>query len=229
MVLDNSIWFPDFLLLELNNFVYQSLDDSNSEIIILGLIVMINSYKILMDSNQEFLHVHFFDEFIHDFAELEETFDDKSRKLGQGVVLFWFLQKAEEDAKNVSVIAVFKHPEHWRVQILEYKLSFFVLANLIEIINKQSGKKLLYKIVYTLLRDFPHDLFGRAWFVDDSDEVFCESQRNVLNLVSEDIFHDHCESVNQLIAAIDQSLQLILLILSLLSLIRTASGRNDFV
>jgi hypothetical protein len=37
------------------------------------------------------------------------------------------------------MITIFKHPEHWRVQILKYKLSFFVLANFIEIINKQSG------------------------------------------------------------------------------------------
>lgn len=83
--------------------------------------------------------------------------------------------------------------------------------------------------MYTLLRDFPHDLFGRAWFVDYSDKVFRESQRNVLNLVSENIFHDHCESIDELIAAIDQSLQLILLLLSLLSLIGTASGRDDLI
>lgn len=229
MVLDDCIWFPDFLLLELNDLVYQSLDDSYSEIIVLGLIIMINSYKILMNSNEEFLHVHFFDEFIHDFTKLEQTFDDQSRKLWQGVVLLGFLQKAEEDAKNVSVITVFKHPEHWWVQILKYKLSFFVLANFIEIINKQSGKKLLDKIVYTLLRDFPHDLFGGAWFVDDSDKVFRESQRNVLNLVSENIFHDHCESINELIAAIDQSLQLILLLLCLLRVVGTASGRDNLI
>lgn len=139
MVLDDCIWFPDFLLFELNDFIYQSFDDSYSKIIILGLIIMINSYKILMNSNKEFLHVHFFNEFIHDFTKLEQTFDDKSRKLWQGVVLLGFLQKAEEDAKNVSMITIFKHPEHWRVQILKYKLSFFVLANFIEIINKQSG------------------------------------------------------------------------------------------
>lgn len=43
------------------------------------------------------------------------------------------------------------------------------------------------------------------------------------------MFHDHCESINELIAAIDQSLQLILLLICLNDLIVYASDRDDLI
>ena len=195
----------------------------------MGLILMVDSDEILMDSNQEFLHVHLLNQFVHDFTKLKKTFDDKSGKLWQRVVLFGLLQKAEEHAKNVSMITIFKHPEHRRVQILKNKLSFLVLSNFVEVVNEQPSEKLFNEIVNTLLGDFPHDLLGRARFIDDGDEVLGESKRNVLNLVSENIFHHHSEGIDKLIAAINQSLQLILLLRRLLGCIGAAGGGDDLV
>lgn len=136
-----------------------------------------------MNSNKEFLQVHFLNERVHNFTKPDQTFDDKTRKPCQAFFLIWFAQKAEKDFKNVIDITIFKNLEDWWVHNLNYILNFIIHPNCIEIIDKQSGKELFNNIMYILLRYFPHDFFERAYFVNESDEDFGESLRNILSLL----------------------------------------------
>jgi len=60
----------------------------------------------------------------------------------------------------------------------------------------------------SFLRYFIHDLFGCTCLVDNGNEVFCKSEWDLMDWVSENIIHYKCVSINDFIAAIYNSFDL---------------------
>ena len=63
--------------------------------------------------------------------------------LWKRVIILELFQQPEKDTKNVSMVAILKHSDHRGIQIFEDELTFLVLANFVQIIYQESGKKLL--------------------------------------------------------------------------------------
>ena len=57
MLPDHFIRLPDALSFQFNDFVDQSFYNSDSKVVILSSIAVVYDYKILMNRNQELLHV----------------------------------------------------------------------------------------------------------------------------------------------------------------------------
>ena len=128
------------------------------------------------------------------------------------------------------MVTILKHSKHWRVEVLKNELALFILADLVEIIDKQSLQQLVDKSLNFIAWDLFHDLFAWASFVDDSDEVLGESERNLLHRETKDVNHDLWKSIYKLVAQPDQSFLLHLAHRFLvLLIILIARGANHFV
>ena len=82
--------------------------------------------------------------------------------------------------------------------------------------------------MYTFFWDLSHDFFGGAGFMNDCDEILCETQRDILDWVSEDIVHHVSESIDQFVAANWKSFLLVFKVLGLDFLCAT-TGADHFI
>jgi len=80
-----------------------------------------------------------------------------------------------------------------------------------------------------ILRNISHDLFRLTCFVDNRDEVLRKSEWNIIYRVAENVIHHMCECIDQLVAASNQSLLLVLLLLGLGLLLASAAGTDELV
>lgn len=162
-----------------------------------------------MNRNQKLAQIKFINQFVHDFAQFQETFDDQTSELGHAHVILLILQQGEKDHENVCMVAVLQHTQHGRVQVFEDELAFFVLSNFIQVFDQKPRQELLGKLIDLCLGHFLHDFLGSARFIDNCDKVLGESQRNILDRVLEDIVHNMCECINELVTAFDKCFLLI--------------------
>ena len=209
MVLNDGIRHPNLFSLQLDNFIDQCFHNTNPQIVILCFTVVIYDRQVLMDSDEELLHIQLFDELIHYLAQLQETFDDQAGQLGQRWVILVFLQQTEQCAEDVGVLTILEHSQHRRVEVLQYQLTFLVLADLVKVLNEQPCKKLFHQLMHPGLGDFPHDLFGSTCLIDNGYEVLGKSQRYVIDGVPKDVLHYKCKSVHELVAAVYQGFLLV--------------------
>lgn len=209
MVLNDSITLPNCFSSELDYLIHKSLHNSYTKIIILGLVLVINAAQIFMNSNQKLTQIEFIDKFVHDFTQLQKTFDDKTCKLWHAHVVLFVFEQGEEDHKDVGMVAVLQHTQHRRVQVFQNELTFLILTNFIKIFNQKPRQELLSELIDLRLGNLLHDFLRSTSFIHDCDEVFGKSQRNILNRIFEYIIHDMSECFYQLVAAFDKSFLLI--------------------
>ena len=57
------------------------------------------------------------------------------------------------------MITILKHPKHRGIKILEDKLTFFVLTDLVQVINKQPLQQLIDKSLHLITRNLLHNFF----------------------------------------------------------------------
>jgi hypothetical protein len=107
------------------------------------------------------------------------------------------------------MVTVLQHTQHGRVQVFENEFAFFVLPNFIKVFDQKPRQELLGKLIDLCLGDFLHDFLGSTRFIDNCDKVLGESQWNILDRVFEDIIHNMCECINQLVTAFYKSFLLI--------------------
>ena len=60
--------------------------------------------------------------------------------LWKRVIVLELFQQPEKNPKNVSMVAILKHSDHGGIQIFEDQLSLLVLADFIQVVDKESGK-----------------------------------------------------------------------------------------
>ena len=106
------------------------------------------------------------------------------------------------------MITILKHPQHRGIKILEDKLTFFVLTDLVQVINQQPLQQLIHKSLHLITRHLLHDFFGRTSFIYNCDEVFGEPKRDFLHWEAEDINHNLGERINKVITQPNQRLLL---------------------
>ena len=80
----------------------------------------------------------------------------------------------------------------------------------------------------TFFWDLGHDFFWGASFMNDCDEILSETQRDILDWVSENIVHHVSKSIDKFVAANWKSFLLIFKVLGL-DLLCATTGADHFV
>lgn len=119
VVFDNGIALPNGLTFKLDNLIDECLDNSDSKIIILRPVIMVNDYQVLMDRYKELRHVQLLNKLVHYLVQFQKALNDEPVHLWEGVIILELFQKAKQGSEDVSVVTVFQHPDHRGVEVFE--------------------------------------------------------------------------------------------------------------
>lgn len=119
VLLDHPVIFPDSFALELDQFVQYSLDNSDTEVVVLSFVIVVDDGEIFVHDEDYLFSFQLSWHFFHDLGQFEQAFDDEAGEFGKGFVVSVLLEQFEQDAENVIWIAIVKQPEHGGVEIFD--------------------------------------------------------------------------------------------------------------